>query len=241
VTVPGPLEQALASTDAPLDDVLDLVDAAVERAAEAGDDAELAGLAERFDEVASRRGGDWAALAIAAARARAFVRPRDDPSTAVDVEAPPVRPNPPPRVARDTGEEPPPQAGEQLVYAGWWRRALALVIDGFLLGVASDVIERAIGSVFGVVVLALAYFAVFPAVTGGSTPGKAALGIAIRRTDGSRIRLLRSLWRVISMWLLWVTVLGAVIDAILAGTDERRQSVHDKLADTIVLRGHSSY
>lgn len=234
-TLAGPLEQALTAADARLDEVLDLVDAALEQAAAQSDNATLARLAERLDEAASERGSEWAGLDVAAARARALAT-TPGPYSLPDLAAPPASLGAPPRPAGKTETAPTTAARAQPTYAGWWRRVLALTLDAFVLGIALSAIDRATGTPLGDVVLALAYFAIFPAATGGITPGKAALGIAIRRADGTKIGFIRSLWRVISMWLLWVTVLGAIIDAILAGTDLKRQSLHDKLANTIVLR-----
>lgn len=230
----GLLEQALTSADAQLDEVLDVVDAAVEDAAARGDATTLVRLAERLDDARSTRGGEWAGLAVAAARARALATSPARSSSLPDVAPTPARPQPPAAEKVKTASVPAP--GAQFAYAGWWRRVFALVLDAVVVGIALSAIDRTTGAPLDDIVLAPAYFAVFPAVAGGITPGKAALGIAIRRVDGTTIGLVRSLWRVLSMWLLWVTVVGAIVDVVLAGADEKRQSVHDKLAGTIVLR-----
>jgi uncharacterized RDD family membrane protein YckC len=230
------LEQALASDDAQLNDVLDLVDAAVEHAAAGGDDATLDRIAERLDEVASQRGSEWGALAIAAVRARAVATravaaPLGVSSSVLDVEVPQA----PPTVPK-VEVTPAPAAGPQFIYAGWWRRVFAFLVDWVVVGFVLGWFDLATGAVLGEIVLALAYFTVFPVATNGITPGKAALGIAIRVADGTKIGFARSLRRVLTMCVLWVTIVGAIVDVILAGNDPKRQSVHDKMAGTIVVR-----
>ena len=59
------LDAALAGGASPLE-VLALVDSLIEQA----DARTLAALADRLDEVAAERGGEWEALAAAATRAR---------------------------------------------------------------------------------------------------------------------------------------------------------------------------
>ncbi len=236
-TLDLPLEQALASADARLDDVLDLVDAAVEHAAAEGDDATLTRLAKRLEEVASQRGGEWRALAIAAARARALAGPPGVASLVPEVEVPQAPPSAPPAVPE--AEVPPAlAAGPQFIYAGWWRRVFAFLLDWVAVWLVLIAYDIAISGAYGYVpiVLVLAYFAGFPAVANGATPGKAALGIAIRIADGTKLGFMRSLWRVVGMDLLWLTGIGAIVDVVLAGTDSKRQSVHDKMAGTIVVR-----
>ena len=217
-------------------DVLDLVDTAVEDAATNDDDATLERLAKRLDEVASQRGGEWRALAIAAARARAHAG-----LPAVVPPAPEVGgwevPEAPPAVPEAEVVVPAPAALPQLRYAGWWSRVFALLLDAvvvfFAIGFVASVMSAP-----GLVELVLipAYFGGFPAFANGVTPGKAALGIAIRTADGGKLAFGRSLWRVIATCLVWVTVIGMIIDAILAGSDPKRQSLHDKMAGTIVVR-----
>jgi uncharacterized RDD family membrane protein YckC len=46
----------------------------------------------------------------------------------------------------------------------------------------------------------------------------------------------RALARVVATWLLWATIVLGLVDAILAATGDRRQSLHDMIAGTIVVR-----
>ena len=218
-TVGDPLELALGSPDARLEDTLDLVDEAVERAAADGDGTTLQRLAERLDAVASQRGGEWRALGVAAARARSLaVRAGVQPEEP-EVVAPAATPAP------------------EFVYSGWWRRVFALLLDWLVLIIALPIVGFAIpDGDWLMFALGLAYFAVLPAITDGVTVGKGALGIAIRVDDGTKIGFGRASGRLVALLVLWVTVIGAVVDVITAGTDSKRQSIHDKIASTIVVR-----
>ena len=221
-TVDVPLEQALASADAQLDDVLDLVDASLEHAAAQGDGEALGRLATRLDDVAAQRGGEWQALAIAATRARSLIGSADV-AQAQDA-APAHLPEAEPEVL-------------ELAYAGWWRRVFAFLIDWVVIGFALERLDVSTGAYWiAWVLLVPAYFGALPAAANGITAGKAALGIAIRSADGTKLAYKQALWRVVGMTLVWVTVIGAFVDVMLAGTDSRRQSLHDKLGRTIVVR-----
>jgi uncharacterized RDD family membrane protein YckC len=97
------------------------------------------------------------------------------------------------------------------VLAGWWRRALALVLDTLVVGAAAVAILALFGAVFSVgffaseeagvvsvvvglligvavfLVLSLLYAPVLMARTDGQTLGKMALGIRVIRTSGERM------------------------------------------------------
>jgi len=137
-------------------------------------------------------------------------------------------------------------------YAGFWIRALAYLIDSVLLitvqtalsllinltigmlGIATDG-DPAINTIiwlFGAV-LSISY-AVFFTGYCGQTPGKMALRIKVIRTDGSPINYGRAALR---------EVLGKFISSILLGIgylmvafDNRKQGLHDKIADTYVIK-----
>ena len=218
------LAQAL-SEDAPVEHLLDLVDEAIEEAAANRDAAALARLAGELTLVAER-GGEWRRLTIAAARARALaVQAGGSP------EAVPLAPQPTEQPA-----PPSPREAPHVVYSGWWRRATAFVIDWTIIGIVLATIASA--NVPGILqaLLALAYFVGFHAFSDGATLGKAMLGIAVRSADGRPIGIGRALARVVATWALWATIVGGLVDAILATTGDRRQSLHDMIAGTIVVR-----
>jgi len=222
------LAEAL-SDGASLEHVLDLVDDAIEGAAADGDSAALAALAEEL-AVLAERGGEWRRLTIAAARARALARQRGgSPEAGPRPPAPSEQPTPPPH--RET---------PHVVYAGWWRRATAFVIDWIIIGIALGMVASV--SVPGLLqaLLPLAYFAGFHAFSDGATLGKAMLGIAVRIADGRPVGFGRTLARVVATGVLWATILGGLVDVILAATGDRRQSLHDMIVGTVVVRTRTS-
>lgn len=232
-----PIEQALAA-DAPMHDVLDVVDAAIESATATGDSVTLDRLASLLDAIASERGQEWSRLSIAAARARAAATraaatvPAPPAISATDAPAASV---PTPLTAT---------ADEQLRYAGWWLRTAAFVIDWLVLGFAYTLLDATGGSDSSFLVLVwlgipVAYFAGMHAFHDGATIGKAVLGLAVRAADGSPVRLGRATGRATATFLLWIVVVGGLVDMLVGAADPRRQWLHDKIAGTIVIHRRS--
>jgi uncharacterized RDD family membrane protein YckC len=114
------------------------------------------------------------------------------------------------------------------------RRAVAFVLDTVAFWVvALFLLELGFATVL-VLALALGYFVGMPAAV-GYTFGKGWVGIEIRAADGGRVGLGGMIGRTLTAWLLWLTVIGGIVDAIAAAGDRRRRSVHDRAAGTIVV------
>jgi predicted Zn finger-like uncharacterized protein len=137
-------------------------------------------------------------------------------------------------------------------YAGFWIRVLAYLIDSILLITVQTVLSLLIDLTIGMLgiategdpaintviwlfgaVLSISY-AVFFTGYCGQTPGKMALRIKVIRTDGSPINYGRAALR---------EVLGKFISSILLGIgylmvafDHQKQGLHDKIADTYVIK-----
>jgi uncharacterized RDD family membrane protein YckC len=123
--------------------------------------------------------------------------------------------------------------------AGWWSRALAILIDllGVLIAssVASGILwgDATAGSPLNLLLCA-AYCTYFWSAAGkGQTLGSRSLNIRVVKTDGTYLdpvgAFLRFIGLVFSMLILFVGVLWAAFDA-------RGQGWHDKLAGTYVVR-----
>lgn len=144
---------------------------------------------------------------------------------------------------------PRPRPEEDGLPAGFVTRLIALAIDLGLLTVTITtvtVVGQFIGQslhagVWALRVIALAttvfsvglYILYFVGSTtlGGQTLGKRILGVRVLRTDGSRVKLKRSVIRYIGTWLSLPLFWGYLLVLI----DNRRQAFHDRLADTIVI------
>ncbi|MGW8313084.1 MAG: RDD family protein [Desulfuromonadales bacterium] len=136
--------------------------------------------------------------------------------------------------------------------AGFWIRVVAYLLDFLLLWTVEFVLSMLIGMtvnllglptdgnpsvdvviwMFGAT-LSLAY-AVFFVGYCGQTPGKMALRIKVIRTDGSAVSYGRAVLR---------EVIGKFISGILLGIgylmvafDSQKQGLHDKMADTYVIK-----
>lgn len=137
-------------------------------------------------------------------------------------------------------------------YAGFWIRAGAYLLDFLLLWSVEYVLSLLIGLTVGLLGLSVAgdpsidvviwlfgaalsiSYAVFFTGYCGQTPGKMALRIKVIRTDGSPVSYGRAVLR---------EVLGKFISGILLGIgylmvafDSQKQGLHDKIADTYVIR-----
>ena len=156
-----------------------------------------------------------------------------------------------------------PIVGQPL--APWWKRLVAILLDGLLAGITLFIVLAIIGAVIGrntnasspnnnhasagVVAVAFVllyllaslplalYFGFTNGSRRGQTIGKMAMGIAVRdaRTGGPV-----GFWRAFGRY--WITVVFSVviylpylIDSLSPLWDSRRQSWHDKVTHTVVI------
>lgn len=231
------VESALARNQ-PSDTVLDLADALIEQASDAGDGAALAALAALLEGAAETR-DDARGLVIAARRASAGASAlgvvRRTPSEA-EVASVAVAAGTIPPPAADASEQDGPVG---VRYSGWWRRVFAFLLDWVALTVAFMAVPTEASDAVWLLAalgLPLAYFAGFHAFNNGRTIGKALLGIAVRLDDGRPVDLPLGLARAFVQGLLWITVIGGIVDSLVPLGDGRRRAVHDRAAGTIVVR-----
>jgi uncharacterized RDD family membrane protein YckC len=137
--------------------------------------------------------------------------------------------------------------------AGFWIRVVASLLDMLALGL----LESALGSLligisglepgfhspegrmimltvaaFGVV-LGYAYRVFFIGYC-GQTPGKMAVRVKVIRTDGTDVGYVRALLREVVGKFLSKLILG--IGYLMVAVDSRKQGLHDKIADTYVVK-----
>ena len=154
-------------------------------------------------------------------------------------------------------------AGTTYELSGWWRRFFALLIDGVLIGLVFGVLAIAVlvpvlsafTPIFEGVALesdweaaaaalrsAAAWLLPVSVISGllglayevfGWSPGKAALGVRVIRGDGHRPGLIHGAARSVGK-----SISGAIlfIGYLWAAWDPKRQTWHDKFADTYVVR-----
>jgi len=134
----------------------------------------------------------------------------------------------------------------RLLYAGFWRRVAARLIDMALLGavqgalavgilIASPGDLQALAKV-GPVGLALnwAYYTVLQSSPARATVGKLALDIFVADSHGDQISFLRANVR---YWAEGLNYLLLLAGYVMAAFTHQKQALHDLLAGTLVLRG----
>ena len=162
-----------------------------------------------------------------------------------------------PSYPRDASEreeaQGPPIEGAEIRYSGWWRRAAALLVDSLVVGVLIIVplllaaIVAEVNEDVGVIVFILAVIFAIAApifytiyLTGtepGQTVGKRALGIRVRHAEQDRaIGYGPSAGRYLITFAFGIFYIPALFDYLWPLWDKRNQCLHDKVANSIVVR-----
>jgi uncharacterized RDD family membrane protein YckC len=142
---------------------------------------------------------------------------------------------------------------EDVVYAGFVRRWVALTLDSVILAIPSFVLFFVIGIVsaaasrsassepspafmlFGYAlwfVVAMLYYALQESSAYQATLGKRALGIKVTDGSGRRLTLSHAIGRWFAASLSYLT---CYIGFLMAGFTERKRALHDMVADTLVV------
>jgi uncharacterized RDD family membrane protein YckC len=155
-------------------------------------------------------------------------------------------------------------ARKSIVYAGFWFRAAAYLLDtstlGFVLGVTvlgpilrnnhvgSSVQDawkfytgdspQATALLLLIQLVSWLYFATFESSPWQATPGKKVLGLRVTDLEGKRLSFIRASGRYFGKLISWL-LLG--LGFVLAGFTEKKQALHDILASCLVLRDPSRF
>ena len=138
-----------------------------------------------------------------------------------------------------------PAMSNNILFAGFWRRALAYLIDTVLLvGIELILFSSvyvlapgnldALGNVAPVcAAIGWAYFALFESSPARGTPGKLAVGLYVADLRGDPITFwrasLRNAFKIVSSLVCFA-------GWAMAAFSPRKQALHDALAGTLVLR-----
>jgi uncharacterized RDD family membrane protein YckC len=130
------------------------------------------------------------------------------------------------------------------MYAGFWRRVAAAILDGLIVGVVTA--PFAIGMNSGArysttassisTVVSWLYSALMESSSKQATLGKMALGIRVTDLDGNRIGFGKATGRYFAK-ILSALILG--IGFLMVAFTQRKQGLHDMLAGTLVMRGEA--
>lgn len=130
---------------------------------------------------------------------------------------------------------------QQMRYAGFWIRVGAYLIDGILIAVVNIILAFIIGGGLtsgGLLLnaisaaIGIAYFCGLESSDKQGTLGKQAVGIKVGNTNGERISFANALGRYFAKI---ISALLLCIGFMMVGWDDRKQGIHDKLADTYVF------
>jgi len=132
----------------------------------------------------------------------------------------------------------------QREFAGFWIRFGAKFVDGIILNVVGRLLglviglalkgdEAAVWIAAGVGLILNAGYVIYFTGKYGATPGKMACKIEVIRADGSAMTFGRATGRYFAEILSSLTLL---IGYIMAGFDEEKRALHDRICDTRVVR-----
>jgi uncharacterized RDD family membrane protein YckC len=135
-------------------------------------------------------------------------------------------------------------------YAGFWKRFVAVIIDGIIINIATTILGFILGIGYYVSGLGSAgsgrsaalylvslviwwlYYALMESSSQQATLGKMALGIVVTDLDGRRISFGKASIR---HWSKILSYLILLIGYIMAGFTARKQALHDLIAGTLVI------
>lgn len=125
---------------------------------------------------------------------------------------------------------------EPIVFGGFWERFAAALLDGIIIAIPQYIIQFAVGQTEGTVaglVIGWLYAALMESSEGQATFGKRALGLKVTNLNGDRITFGQATGRHFGKWLSAVILL---IGYLMMIWDEKKQTLHDKLAGTLVVK-----
>lgn len=131
-------------------------------------------------------------------------------------------------------------------YAGFWRRVAAYIIDGIILSFVSlafselfmddlkpEIPWEMLGELYAFGAFFALYHAIFESSKFQATPGKMAIGVIVTDLHGNRISLVRAIGRDLGKFVS-INIMG--VGVMMAGWGDRKQALHDVMADCLVIR-----
>ena len=134
---------------------------------------------------------------------------------------------------------------QEIVYAGFWRRLLAVVLDTLVLWIPVYVFRWMIDEerwnpwVFHFVdwcqmtVIWTIYYGILESSKHQGTVGKMVLRLKVTDVEGGRISFLRACGRYLAQWL---SLLPVGIGFMMIGWTRKKQGIHDMVCGCLVIR-----
>lgn len=133
---------------------------------------------------------------------------------------------------------------QPIVYASFWERLAAGILDSIIIGVATFILEKLIDIDLSNLssawetnilsgVLSILYSAYFYSSQKQATWGKQALNIKVTSLNGEKISFINAIVRSIAEYLSFIILF---IGYFMMLWDEKKQTLHDKIAGTVVVK-----
>lgn len=119
-------------------------------------------------------------------------------------------------------------------FAGFWRRGVAFTVDIFIAAAVSILLSDLTGGNFEpfIVLIYAAYLTGFESSEWQASIGKRIMGLKVIDERGERLTISRAMGRNFAKLLSLLTLM---IGFVMTAFTERKQGLHDKLADTFVI------
>lgn len=126
---------------------------------------------------------------------------------------------------------------ETVVYGSFWERVGAMFLDGLILMIPNYMVQYILGegltnSIISILISWL-YFALQESSASQATIGKKALGLKVTDMDGGQVSFGQATGRYFGKIVSGIILL---IGYFMMLWDEKKQTLHDKMASTLVVK-----
>lgn len=130
---------------------------------------------------------------------------------------------------------------ETIIYAGFWERFLAALIDGLILIIPNYLLQYVIGDVSGSLLSILVnwiYYASMESGNSQATFGKKAMGLKVQSVTGEPLNFGQATGRFFGRYLSMIILF---IGYLMMLWDDRKQTLHDKMAGAVVIKNKTTW
>ncbi|MES1216751.1 MAG: RDD family protein [Bacteroidota bacterium] len=128
---------------------------------------------------------------------------------------------------------------EPIVYGSFGERFAAALLDGLILIIPSYLLRFLSGDVVGSllgIVMSWLYAALQESGPNQATIGKKAVGMKVVNTEGQPVSFAQASGRHFGKYISMIIIF---IGYLMMLWDERKQTLHDKMADTLIIKKYS--
>lgn len=130
---------------------------------------------------------------------------------------------------------------QTITYGSFWERFFAAIIDGVILTIPNYLLQTIIADFEGYVLsiaLGWLYYAIMESGKKQATIGKQAMGLRVTDLDGNSITFGQATIRHFGKFISTILIFWGYIMMIW---DAKKQTLHDKMASTLVIRNKTSW